>query len=118
MTQITKKQSAMPYNSYEPFLYPAYRRYVLGVNVVKISVAIQGVAIAWEIYVRTDDVLALGMVGLVQAIPMLIFPLPGGYLADVGPEGPWCCCTTWQVHHPNRHTFQANCKTVASTRVH
>jgi MFS family permease len=43
----------------------------------------QGLAIAWEIYDRTGDALALGMVGLVQAIPMLLFTLPGGYLADV-----------------------------------
>jgi MFS family permease len=73
----------MPHNPYEAFRYPAFRRFMIGVIFVQISSAIQGVAIAWEIYVRTDDVLALGVVGLVQAIPMLLFTLPGGYLADV-----------------------------------
>ena len=34
--------------------------------------AAQGLAIAWEVYDRTGDALALGLVGLVQAIPMLL----------------------------------------------
>jgi len=34
-------------------------------------------------YTRTNDALALGMVGLVQAIPMLVLTLPAGYLADI-----------------------------------
>ena len=45
--------------------------------------AAQGLAIAWEVYDRTGDALALGLVGLVQAIPMLLLTLPAGYLADV-----------------------------------
>jgi len=42
----------------------------------------QGLAIGWEIYLRTGKPLALGLVGGVQAIPMLLFTLPAGYLAD------------------------------------
>ena len=45
--------------------------------------AAQGLAIAWEVYDRTGQALSLGMVGLVQAIPMLLLTLPAGYLADV-----------------------------------
>ena len=45
--------------------------------------AAQGLAIGWEMYDRTGQALSLGMVGLVQAIPMLLFTLPAGYLADV-----------------------------------
>ena len=44
--------------------------------------AAQGLAIGWEVYNRTDQALALGLVGLVQAIPMFLFTLPAGYLAD------------------------------------
>lgn len=54
-----------------------------GIVLVQIAAAMQGVAIAWEIYVRTNNALALGLVGLTQAVPMLLFTLPGGYLADV-----------------------------------
>lgn len=45
--------------------------------------AAQGLAIGWEMYQRTDQPLALGLIGLVQAVPMLLLTLPAGYLADV-----------------------------------
>ena len=44
--------------------------------------AAQSLAIGWEMYDRTGQVLSLGMVGLFQAIPMLLITLPAGYLAD------------------------------------
>jgi len=71
------------HDPYEAFRYKSFRRYSIGLTFVQMATAMQGLAIAWEIYVRTDNVLALGMVGLVQAIPMWLFSLPGGYLADV-----------------------------------
>lgn len=45
--------------------------------------AIESVAIGWEMYLRTDSAFTLGLVGLIQAIPLLVFTLPGGYFADV-----------------------------------
>ena len=45
--------------------------------------AAQSLAIGWEMYDRTGQALSLGLVGLVQAIPMLLITLPAGYLADV-----------------------------------
>ena len=40
------------------------------------------VALGWEIYERTGSALALGMVGLVTAIPVVLLALPAGHLAD------------------------------------
>jgi MFS family permease len=40
------------------------------------------VAVGWELYERTSSPLALGLVGLVQMLPMLLFTLPAGHLAD------------------------------------
>ena len=45
--------------------------------------AAQSLAIGWEMYQRTDQALMLGLIGLTQAVPMLLFTLPAGYLADV-----------------------------------
>ena len=45
--------------------------------------AAQSLAIGWEVYARTDQALSLGLVGLFQAIPMILIILPAGYLADV-----------------------------------
>ena len=41
-----------------------------------------GVAVGWDIYERTGSVMALGWVGLAQFIPVLLFFLPAGQLAD------------------------------------
>jgi len=43
----------------------------------------QVVAVAWQIVLLTNSPLALGLIGLVQAVPRLIFSLVGGVLADV-----------------------------------
>ena len=40
------------------------------------------VALGWEIYERTHSALALGLVGLVTAIPTIVLALPAGHLAD------------------------------------
>ncbi|MCC5829060.1 MAG: MFS transporter [Phycisphaeraceae bacterium] len=70
------------HDAYAAFREPAFRRFALGMLVVQIGGAAQGIAIAWEVYVRTGSAMALGIVGLVQALPMLILTLPAGYLAD------------------------------------
>jgi MFS family permease len=39
-------------------------------------------AIGWELWLRTHSTFALGMVGLVQVVPVLLFSLPAGHVAD------------------------------------
>jgi MFS family permease len=39
-------------------------------------------AIAWELWLRTRSAFALGMVGLVQVIPVILLALPAGHYAD------------------------------------
>ena len=39
-------------------------------------------AISWELWLRTRSALALGMVGLVQVVPVILLSLPGGHVAD------------------------------------
>src|SRR6266446_7616344 len=43
----------------------------------------QVVAVSWQVYLLTHSAVALGLIGLVQAIPRLIFSLVGGVFADV-----------------------------------
>lgn len=71
------------HDPYAAFRYPAFRRYMLGAQLMTLGTSAQALAIGWEMYERTDDPLALGLVGLVQAIPMLVLTLPAGYLADI-----------------------------------
>lgn len=71
--------------SHDPYAALRHRDYLLysvGSLIAAIGNQMQGVAVGWEIYDRTRDPLALGLVGLVQALPVLLFALPAGQLAD------------------------------------
>jgi len=39
-------------------------------------------AIGWELWLRTHSAFALGMVGLVQVVPVILLSLPAGHVAD------------------------------------
>ena len=41
------------------------------------------VALGWELYERTGSAWTLGLVGLIQAAPVILLALPAGHLADI-----------------------------------
>src|SRR3989440_4359719 len=43
----------------------------------------QVVAVSWQVFLLTHSAIALGLIGLVQAVPRLIFSLVGGVFADI-----------------------------------
>ncbi|MGA7488723.1 MAG: MFS transporter [Xanthobacteraceae bacterium] len=43
----------------------------------------QGVAVGWQIYALTDDAFDLGLVGLVQFVPLVVFSVLVGQVADL-----------------------------------
>ncbi|MBZ0300229.1 MAG: MFS transporter [Anaerolineae bacterium] len=59
-----------------------FRLLIGGRFIAQIGEMMVSVAVGWELYERTSNPLALGMVGLVQVIPVLLLSLPGGYVAD------------------------------------
>ena len=65
-----------------PLRLPNYRRYFIGNAFSLIGAQMTTYTVAYEIYQRTGSALALGMVGLVQVIPIILFALPSGYLID------------------------------------
>ena len=71
------------HDPYEALRLPPFRRLLIGGQIVSIGTSAQTIAIQWDLYKRTNDPFALGLVGLVQAIPMLLLTLPAGYLADI-----------------------------------
>src|ERR1044072_4469498 len=44
------------------------------------------VAVEWEMYARTHSATALGLVGLVIALPVVLLSLPAGHIADRFPR--------------------------------
>jgi MFS family permease len=56
--------------------------YLTGRLVASLGQQMLTVAVGWELYERTHSALALGLVGLTQMIPMILFTLPAGHVAD------------------------------------
>lgn len=56
--------------------------YLIGRLVAAVGQAMFVMALGWELYERTHSALALGLVGLTQVVPMVLFTLPAGHLAD------------------------------------
>lgn len=78
--------SAAGHDPYAALRHPAYCLFSLGWVVSVIGQQVQSVAIQWQMFHRmhstSSGVLALGLVGGVQAIPDLLLALPAGQLAD------------------------------------
>ncbi len=59
-----------------------FRFFLAGHLISVLGVQMQTVAVGWELYEKTSSAMALGLVGLIQVIPMLGLALPAGQLAD------------------------------------
>lgn len=71
-----------PHDPYAAIRTGSFRRYWIGNLVATLGMQAQAAALIWEIYNRTSSPLALGMVGLVQVIPVLSLALFAGHVAD------------------------------------
>lgn len=56
--------------------------YLVGRFIASLGQQMLTVAVGWELYERTGSALALGLVGLTQMVPMVLFTLPAGHVAD------------------------------------
>lgn len=61
---------------------PAFRRYLLGLLALTFGTQLQAVVVGWQVYDLTKDPLALGMIGLAEALPFIGFALYAGHVAD------------------------------------
>src|SRR5438874_2270683 len=59
-----------------------FTRYLIARLIAALGQQMLTVAVGWELYERTRSALALGLVGLTQMVPMLLFILPAGHVAD------------------------------------
>jgi len=58
------------------------RFYLVGRLAASLGQQMLTVAVGWELYERTHSSLNLGLVGLTQMLPMVLFTLPAGHVAD------------------------------------
>ena len=64
------------------FREPSYARFWLARICSTLSFQMAAVAVGWQMYALTHSTFALGMVGLVQFLPMLLLTLLVGHVAD------------------------------------
>ena len=69
-------------DAYKALQYPEFRAYVTGNTLFTIALLIQEVVLAYEIYKITHNPLALGLIGLAEAVPFISLVLFGGHFAD------------------------------------
>ena len=60
----------------------SFRRYVVGRMMLSLGLQVQSVAVGWQLYERTGLAAALGYIGLAQVLPVFLFSLTAGQLAD------------------------------------
>lgn len=67
---------------YAPLRLPNFRRYVTAVVAVTLAAMIQTTVVGWQVYDLTHDPLALGLIGLAEALPYIGASLYAGHVAD------------------------------------
>ena len=70
------------HDPYAALRYRDYRLLLIGRFITTFGNEMLSFAIGWELWLRTHSAFALGMVGLVQVIPVLLLSLPAGHVAD------------------------------------
>ncbi len=60
---------------------PDFRRFLAAHFTTTLGVQIQGVVVAWQMYLDTHDPLSLGLIGLAEALPNIASSLFGGHVA-------------------------------------
>lgn len=63
-------------------IYPAYRRLLIGQAVSSVGTFVTVVALPYQVYQLTRSSFAVGMVGVVELVPLLVTALLGGAYAD------------------------------------
>ena len=70
------------HDPYAPLRFRDYRLLLAGRFITSFASEMFSFAIGWELWLRTHSAFALGMVGLVQVVPVILLSLPAGHVAD------------------------------------
>jgi MFS family permease len=74
--------SATAHDPYQSLRFRDYRLLLIGNFVASMGEQMLTIAIGWELYEWTNSAFLLGMVGLVQIFPIMVFSLYAGHVAD------------------------------------
>ena len=82
MSNLPLDDAAAPHDAYAALRVPSFRRYLIGNVLALLGAQMQFVAVGWDIYERTGQSLQLGLVGLVQVVPVIVLALAAGQVID------------------------------------
>lgn len=82
MSAEAKPAPDAAHDPYAAFRAPNYRWYAVGNLVSSFGRQVLGMAIGYEIYQRTHSATALGLVGLMGALPIVLLSIPAGLAVD------------------------------------
>lgn len=80
--ELTEPQDGHKHDPYAAWRFANYRLYVTGLIFATVAGQMQAVALGWEVFKGTHSMLAMGWLGLAEAVPLLLLALPAGHLAD------------------------------------
>lgn len=69
-------------SAYAPWRLPDFRRYAVSWFLMIFAKQVEMVAVNVYLYYETSSALVVGLAGLVQALPVILLAVTGGYLAD------------------------------------
>src|ERR1044072_6430490 len=82
----TLERPQAKHDPYAAFRHAGFSFYTTGNLISVIGRLMFIVAVEWEMYARTHSATALGLVGLVIALPVVLLSLPAGHIADRFPR--------------------------------
>ncbi|MEO8606704.1 MAG: MFS transporter [Chloroflexota bacterium] len=75
-------ETPVPHDPYAALRFRDFRLLIFGRFVAALGEQMVSVAIGWELYERTGSAFALGLVGLVQILPVITLVFISGHVAD------------------------------------
>lgn len=82
LTAWLSMDSIVMHDPYEAFRYVAFRLFAASYVLAIVGSQVLSATVQWDVYQQTRDPLAIGLVGLVNAIPIILLALPAGHVAD------------------------------------
>lgn len=82
MTSDSDSKDALAQDSYAAFRFRDYRFLISSSFLMVMAQAVLSVTVGYELYQRTGSALALGLVGLAQIVPNVLFSIPAGQFVD------------------------------------
>ena len=80
--QVRPEELGTIADPYAPLRFTAFRWLIVSLLPSTLAQQVQAVVVGWQIYALTHDPLALGLIGLSEALPFIGIALFAGHVAD------------------------------------